>query len=99
MKLLPIHGNFLTFSPTSSHLYSLQVENCDSNSRLVVDKDDNGKHRLERVKVLKYFYTDHIAEDYPSKHNAFSQCCFNILYTLRIRIMRLFIAHAYKIGR
>ena len=26
---------FFNFSPTSSHLYSLQVENCDSNSRLV----------------------------------------------------------------
>ena len=31
-------------------LHPLQVENCDSNSRLVVDKDDNGKFRLERVK-------------------------------------------------
>ena len=28
----------------------LQVENCDSNSRLVVDEDDKGKFRLERVK-------------------------------------------------
>ena len=28
----------------------LQVENCDSNSRLVVDEDDNGKLLLERVK-------------------------------------------------
>ena len=26
----------------------LQVENCDSNSRLVVDEDDNGKLRPER---------------------------------------------------
>ena len=26
-------------------------ENCDSNSRLVVDEDDNGKFRLEGVKV------------------------------------------------
>ena len=40
---------FLHFSPTSSHLYSLQVENCDSNSRLVVDEDDNSKLRLERL--------------------------------------------------
>ena len=40
---------FLHFSHTSSHLYPLQVENCDSNSRLVVDKDDNGKFRPERV--------------------------------------------------
>ena len=31
------------------HLHLLQVENCDSNSRLVVDEDDNGKFRLERV--------------------------------------------------
>ena len=41
---------FCIFSPTLSHLYPLHVENCDSNTRLVVDKDDNGKFRLERVK-------------------------------------------------
>ena len=41
-----------TFSPTSNHLHPLQVENCDCNSRLVVDEDDNGKFRLERVKVV-----------------------------------------------
>ena len=46
---LRIHDNFLDFSPTSSHLHPLQVENCNSNSRLVVDKDDNGKFRLERA--------------------------------------------------
>ena len=40
---------FINFSPTLSHLHPLQVENCDSNSRLVVD-EDNGKFRLERVK-------------------------------------------------
>ena len=40
------------FSPTSSHLHPLQVENCDSNSRLVVDEDDNGKLRLERVNSI-----------------------------------------------
>ena len=40
---------FFTFSPTSNHLHPLQVENCDSNSRLVVDEDDNGKFRVERV--------------------------------------------------
>ena len=38
----------LIFSPTSSQIHPLQVENCDSNSRLVVDEDDNGKFRLER---------------------------------------------------
>ena len=40
------------FAPTSTHLHPLQVENCDSNSRLVVDEDDNGKLGLERVKAL-----------------------------------------------
>ena len=40
---------FFTFSPTSNHLHSRLVENCDSNSRLVVDEDDNDKFRLERV--------------------------------------------------
>ena len=34
---------------TSNHLRPLQVANCDSNSRLVVDADDNGKFRPERV--------------------------------------------------
>ena len=42
---------FFIFSTTSSHLYPLRVENFNSNSRLVVDEDDNGKFRLiERVK-------------------------------------------------
>ena len=41
---------FFNFSLTSNHLHPLQVENCDSNSRLVVDEDDNDKFRLERVK-------------------------------------------------
>ena len=42
---------FFNFSPTSSHLHPLQVENCVSNSRLVVDEYDNGKFRLERVNI------------------------------------------------
>ena len=42
---------FLIFSPTSNHLHPLQVENCDSNSRIVVDEDDNGRFRLERVRT------------------------------------------------
>ena len=41
---------FINFSSTSNHLHSLQVENCDGNSQLVVNEDDNGKFRLERVK-------------------------------------------------
>ena len=42
---------FFTFLPISSHLHSLRVDNCDSSSRLVVDEDDNGKFRLQRVKI------------------------------------------------
>ena len=41
---------FFNFSPTSSHLHPLQVENCDSNSRIVVDEDENGEFGLKRVK-------------------------------------------------
>ena len=40
---------FFNFSSASNHLHPLLVENCDRNSRLVVDEDDNGKLRLERV--------------------------------------------------
>ena len=40
---------FLNCPPISNHLHPLQVENCDSNSRLVVDEDDYGKFRFERV--------------------------------------------------
>ena len=40
---------FFHLPPTSNHLYLLQAKNCDSNSRLVVDEDDNSKFRLERV--------------------------------------------------
>ena len=41
---------FLHLPPTSSHLHPPQVENYDSNSRLVVDEDDTVKFRLERFK-------------------------------------------------
>ena len=41
----------LMLKTTSSHPHPLLVENCDSNSRLVVDEDDNDKLRLERVKT------------------------------------------------
>ena len=48
---------FINFSPTSSHLHTLQVENGESNySRLVMGKDDNGKFGLERVNKLTYFF-------------------------------------------
>ena len=44
-----------------THLHALQGENCDGNSRLVVDEDDNGKLRLEKVKrsVLKQLLLTH----------------------------------------
>ena len=51
---------FFNFSLTSSHLHPLQVENCDSNLRLVVDEDENGKFRFERVSVVLVL-ADHIA--------------------------------------
>ena len=41
---------FFNFSPSSSHRHPLQVENCDSNSRHIVDEDDNGKFRAQKVK-------------------------------------------------
>ena len=47
---------FFTFSPTSNHLHPLQIENCDSNSRLVVDEDDNDKLRLERLNRRRRLY-------------------------------------------
>ena len=40
---------FFNFVTISNHLHPLKVENCDSNSLLVVDEDDYGKFRLERV--------------------------------------------------
>ena len=38
---------FFNFSPSLNHFHPLQVENCDSNSRLVVDEDDNVKSGLK----------------------------------------------------
>ena len=61
---------FLDFSPTLNHLHSLQVENCDSNSRLVVNEDDNGKFRLERVNpypakvIYLHFHPPYVASCY-----------------------------------
>ena len=42
---------FFNFATTSSHLHSLQVENCDSNSRLVVDEDVNIKSGLRGLTI------------------------------------------------
>ena len=43
---------FFILSPTSSHLYPLQVENCDSNSRLVVDEDGSDEFGMKGFKSL-----------------------------------------------
>ena len=54
VKLIDQYMAFFQLLPTLNRLHPLQVENCDSNSRLVVDEDDNGKFRLERVKRVVY---------------------------------------------
>ena len=53
---------FFNFAPTLNNLHPLQAENCDSNSRLVVDEDDNGKlwvnyhsYRVFITYLLYYF--------------------------------------------
>ena len=46
---------FFHLPPTSSHLHPLQVENCVSNSRLVVNEDDNGKFRLKKGQSADLF--------------------------------------------
>ena len=55
---------FFVFSPASTHLHPLQVENYDSNSRLVVDEDDYSKFRLERVNptctLLRVYINDNV---------------------------------------
>ena len=40
---------FFNFPLISNHLHPLQVENCDSNLRFVVEEDDHGNFRLESV--------------------------------------------------
>ena len=53
VKLFNNYNIFAYSPPTPSHLHPLQVENCDSNSRLVVDEDNNRKFGLERVKMRR----------------------------------------------
>ena len=43
---------FFNFSPILNHLHPLQVENCGSNSRLVVDEYDNVKSGLKGFMVV-----------------------------------------------
>ena len=46
---------FFNCSPTSNHFHPLQVGNCDSNSRLVVDEDDNVKSGLKGLRRWNIF--------------------------------------------
>ena len=55
---LPIHGNFPQFLNHTKSSSFTTVENCDSNSRLVVDEDDNGEFRLQRVNPFSSAGTD-----------------------------------------
>ena len=64
----------LHFPPTSSHLHPLQVENWDSNSRLVTDEDDTGKYRSERVEYCTYSCHNSV--------NSFSQLAPKVRVTL-----------------
>ena len=81
---------FFNFPPISNHLHPPQVVNCDSNSRLVVDEDDYGKFRLERVKlqiskkkhlvdyrcrICRNFTSPHIRE-FSGKEIQRKNCCF-----------------------
>ena len=76
MKLLyQFMAIFVNFSPTSSHFHPLQVENCGSNSRLVVDEDDNGKFRLEKV----YPYSAEIFLFKPWRPKGFFENVINVL--------------------
>ena len=66
---MKIHGNFLYFFThiklsssttnrelrSSNHLNPRQVVNCDSNSRLVVDDDDNVKSGLKGLESGNIF--------------------------------------------
>ena len=47
---------FFNFTTTSSYFHPLQVENCDSNSRLVVDEDDNVKSGLKGLREDEWLY-------------------------------------------
>ena len=43
----------MKISTKLAYLHPLQVENCDSNSWLVVDEDDNINFRFEKVNKLQ----------------------------------------------
>ena len=59
---------FFTFSPTLNHFHPLQVENCGSNSRLVVDEDDNVTSGLKGLNT-KCTYTKALSLYFISLHS------------------------------
>ena len=71
---------FFNFSPTSNHLHPLQVENCDSYSRLVVDEDDKVKLGLKGLITSIYLYefirisTCFLQNDVRERDSKFEQC-------------------------
>ena len=85
---------FFIFLTTLKHLHPLQVENCDSNSRLVVDEDDNGNFRLERVK--KFFQFEIIinvlalsASNMHIIYKAYSLFSILLTYIIHVRLASL----------
>ena len=72
----------LIFKPRWNHLHPLQVENCDSNSRLVVGEDDNGKFRLERVLSQYCVKTNHTLIYYPHIRMVLHDTFLTILWNL-----------------
>ena len=78
---------FLNFQTTSNHLHSLQVENCDSNSRLVVHEDDNGKFRIERINIvcisIFIFSGSIVLPDFYSCHGRWRLVVPNVWHLLR----------------
>ena len=92
---------FFNFSPTSTHLHPLQVENCDSNSRLVVDGDDNGKFRLERVKHMcmssecGFTYNQHLCNH---SHNSVAHYFFILSISLYLALHGCDAAHYHLLG-
>ena len=52
---------FYIFYITPNHLHPLQVANCDSNSRLVVDEDANGKFKIEIVEYNNILFCQYMA--------------------------------------
>ena len=53
-----------TTSRELSHFHPLQVENCGSNSRLVVDENDYGKFRIEKVNLANLMFKASIQSSY-----------------------------------